>query len=112
LFVVFAHLLSVFATVLKPGGAKGLVAENLLLRQQLLILRRSRRRAPNLRAKDRLLLGFWSCFVSPRRRVRTAIILSPPASFVSSVHSSNVNIGSFSPQPASASRDRKARLPN
>jgi hypothetical protein len=55
LFVVFAHLLSAFAIVLKPGGAKGLVAENLLLRQQLLILRRSRRRTPNLRAKDRLL---------------------------------------------------------
>jgi hypothetical protein len=51
LLVVFAHLLSAFATVLKPGGAKSLVAENLLLRQQLLILRRSRRRAPNLRAK-------------------------------------------------------------
>ena len=77
LFVVFAHLLSAFATVLKPGGAKGLVAENLLLRQQLLILRRSRRRARNLRARDRLLLGFWSLFLSPRRRVRTAIILKP-----------------------------------
>jgi hypothetical protein len=51
LLVVFAHLLSAFATVLKPGGAKSLVAEDLLLLQQLLILRRSRRRAPNLRAK-------------------------------------------------------------
>jgi putative transposase len=81
LFVVFAHLLSAFATVLKPGGAKGLVAENLLLRQQLLILRRSRRRAPNLCAKDRLLLGFCSCFVSPRRRVRSAIILKPSSLF-------------------------------
>jgi hypothetical protein len=59
LFVVFAHLLSALGTLLKPGGAKGLVVENLLLGQQLLILRRSRRRAPNLRAKDRLLLGFW-----------------------------------------------------
>jgi hypothetical protein len=75
LFVVFAHLLSAFATVLKPGGTKGPVAENLLLRQQLLFLWCSRRRAPNLRAKDRLLLGVWSFFLSPRRRVRTAIIL-------------------------------------
>jgi hypothetical protein len=60
LFVVFAHLLSAFATVLKPGGANGPVEENLLLRQQLLFLRRSRRQAPNLRNKDRLLGGFWS----------------------------------------------------
>ena len=60
LFVFFAHLLSAFTTVLKPGGAKSLVAENLLLREQFLLLRRSRRRTANLHAKDRALgvLGF------------------------------------------------------
>ena len=77
LFVVFAHLLSAFAIVLKPGGAKGLVAENLLLRQQLLILRRSRRRAPNLRAKDRLLLGFWSCFAIKRGCIKGWLVSHP-----------------------------------
>ena len=81
LFVLLVHLVSAFATVVKPGGAKGLVAENLLLRHQLLILRRSGRRAPNLRAKDRLLLGFWSLFLSSRRRARTAIILKPSSLF-------------------------------
>jgi len=81
LFLLLAHLLSAFATVLKPGGVKALVAENLLLRQQLLILRRSRLRALNLRAKDRLLLGFWSSFLSPCRRIRSAIILKPSSLF-------------------------------
>src|SRR6266496_6555459 len=77
LFVELAHLLAAFATVLKPGRAKGLVAENLLVRQQLLVLRRSRRRAPNLRATDRLLFGFCSQFLSRRRLLRSAIILKP-----------------------------------
>jgi len=44
--VLCAHLLCAFATVLKPGGAKSLVAGNLLLRQQRLVLRRSRLVAP------------------------------------------------------------------
>src|SRR5438045_887541 len=53
------------------------LAENILLKQQLLILRRSRRRAPNLRPVDRVLLGFCSQFLSPRRLIRTAVILKP-----------------------------------
>jgi hypothetical protein len=53
------------------------LAENILLKQQLLVLQRSRRRAPNLRSADRFLFGFCSQFLSPRRLIRTAIILKP-----------------------------------
>jgi transposase InsO family protein len=42
-----------------------------------LVMRRSRRRAPNLRTADRVLFGFCSQFLSPRRLTRTAIILKP-----------------------------------
>src|SRR5713226_5005156 len=49
LLLMLLHLLSKLGKLLRPGGAKSLVAENILLKQQLLILRRSRRRAPNLR---------------------------------------------------------------
>src|ERR1019366_5195959 len=62
------------------GGTRGIravLAENLLLKRQLLVMRRSRRRAPNLRIGDRLLFGFCSQFLSPRRLVRAAIILKP-----------------------------------
>jgi len=48
LFVVFAHILATIARVLTPGGAKVLVSENLLMKQQLFVINRSRLRAPNL----------------------------------------------------------------
>ena len=69
--------MSSLGRLLRPGGAKALVAENLLLKHQLLILRRSRRRAPNLRASDRVFFGLGSLFLSRRRLMRTAILIKP-----------------------------------
>jgi hypothetical protein len=60
-----------------PGGAKAIVAESLLMKQQLLVINRSRQRAPNLSALDRFLLGFWSLFLSPHHILRAAVIVKP-----------------------------------
>jgi len=60
---MLAHLLATLAKLLGPGGAKAIVVDSLLMKQQLLIINRSRRRAPNLTPIDRLLLGFWSLFL-------------------------------------------------
>src|SRR3984885_2021573 len=46
LVVLFIHLIASLARLLRPGGARSLVAESLLLKHQLLILNRSRQRAP------------------------------------------------------------------
>jgi len=54
------HLVVAVAKLCGPGGVRGLIAENLVLKQQLIVLRRARRRAPNLTRRDRLLCGFWS----------------------------------------------------
>ncbi len=75
--VLLVHLLVGLIVLLRPDGIRSVLAQNLLLKQQLLILRRSRRRAPNLRTTERLLLGFCSLLLSPGRLVRTAIILKP-----------------------------------
>src|SRR5258707_11799690 len=75
--LILLHLLSKLGKLIRPGGAKSLVAENIVLKQQLLILRRSRRRAPNLRSADRVLFGLCSQLLSPRRLLRSAIILKP-----------------------------------
>ena len=75
--VLLVHLLAGLAVLLGTGGTRAVLAENILLKQQLLVLRRARRRAPNLRTADRLLFGFCSQFLSPRRLIRTAIILKP-----------------------------------
>ena len=72
LLLVLLHL-AVTAAKLCPRG----IAENLVLKQQLLMLRRGRRRAPNLTPADRLCGGFASLFVSPGRMRKLAIAFRP-----------------------------------
>ena len=77
LLVLLAHLLTTIARLLGSGGAKAVVADSLLMKQQLLVINRSRQRAPNFSALDRFLLGFWSLFLNPRHLRRAAIIIRP-----------------------------------
>jgi hypothetical protein len=77
LLILLAHLLTTVAKLLGPGGARAVVADSLLMKQQLLIIKRSRRRAPNLSALDRFLFGFWSLFLDPCRIQRAAVIIRP-----------------------------------
>jgi hypothetical protein len=58
LLVLLAHLLTTIAKLLGPGGTRAVVADSLLMKQQLLVINRSLRRAPNLSALDRCLFGF------------------------------------------------------
>jgi len=77
ILLLFFQLTRSLGMLLRSGGAKTLLAENLLLKHQLMIARRSRRRAPNLRSLDRLLFGLGSLFLAPRRLVRSAILIKP-----------------------------------
>ena len=70
-------LLTTLAKLLRPGGSRTVIAENLLLKQQLFIHSRSRQRAPNLTTQDRTLLGFLSLFMRPKRLARSSIIIRP-----------------------------------
>src|SRR5688572_15833055 len=76
LFTVF-HLVVMTAKLCGAGGVRGLIAENLLLKQQLIVLRRARQRAPNLTLSDRLLFAFGSLFISPGRFRTVAIGVRP-----------------------------------
>jgi len=76
IFLIF-HLLTTLAKLIRPGGSRAVIAENLLLKQQLIIHSRSRQRAPNLTSQDRALLGFWTLFLNPRRIARSAVIIKP-----------------------------------
>jgi len=71
------HTFSVISRLVRPGGVCSVVAESVILKHQLLILNRSRRRAPNLRISDRFIAGLCSLFVKPRRLARVAIVLKP-----------------------------------
>ena len=77
LLALLLHLLTTIAKLLGPGGAKAVVTDSLLMKQQLPVINRSRRRAPNLSALDRCLFGFWSLFLDPHRICRAAVIIRP-----------------------------------
>jgi len=64
-----------------PTGTNAVIAKNLLLKQQLLVATRSRRRAPNLSLPDRFLMGFWSLCLRPRRIAKTAVSIRPSTLF-------------------------------
>jgi transposase InsO family protein len=65
------------AKLARPGGVRSIIAESLLLKQQLLISRRSRRRAPPLTTIDRFVLGLTTLSVRPRRIAKLAAVLKP-----------------------------------
>ena len=77
LFLLIAHLLTTVARLLGPGGARAVVADSLLMKQQLLIINRRRMRAPSLTPLDRFVLGFCSLFLSLRRINQAAVIIRP-----------------------------------
>ena len=53
LLILAVHLLATIAKLLRPDGVRVVVAESLLLKHQLVISNRARRRAPNLNSFDR-----------------------------------------------------------
>src|SRR6266851_8939074 len=77
LLLTLLHLAVMTAKLCGPGGVRAVIAENLLLKQQLIVLRRARHRAPNLTLIDRLLCGFGSLFLSPGRIRKVAIGVRP-----------------------------------
>jgi len=75
--VLFLHLLTTVVRLAGPGGARSIVAESLLVKHQLLILNRSRKRSSNLRLSDRVVAGVCALLVRPRRLIRCAIVVKP-----------------------------------
>ena len=69
LLLTLLHLAVMTAKLCGPGGVRAVIAENLVLKQQLIVLRRGRQRAPSLTPSDRLLCGFGTLFRSQRRTI-------------------------------------------
>ena len=87
--ILFLHALTMVVRLVRAGGMRSVLAESILLKHQLLILNRSRRRAPNLRASDRLIAGLYTPFVTGRRLARAGIVMKP--STLLSFHRALVN---------------------
>jgi transposase InsO family protein len=63
--------------LLRPGGIKSIAAENLILRQQLIVLKRSGRRSPRLTQNDRMLFAILAHIIPHGRLRKLAIIVKP-----------------------------------
>ena len=77
IFTLFLHAIVVILRLVRPGGFRSVVAESVLMRHQVLILNRSRKRAPNLRASDRIIVGLCTLLMRPARFLRSAVVLKP-----------------------------------
>ena len=77
LLILAVHLLATIAKLVRPGGVRAVVAESVLLKHQLVISSRGRRRAPNLNSFDRFVFGLGSLFVTASRLPKLAVILKP-----------------------------------
>ena len=77
MLLLAVQLIVTLAKFMRPGGVRSVIAESLLVKHQLIISGRSRRRAPPLTTIDRFVLGLMVLFVRPRRIARLAAILKP-----------------------------------
>ena len=75
IFTLFLHAIVTIIRIAQPGGVRAVIAESVLMRHQVLIMNRGRKRAPNLRSFDRIIAGLCTltndetgaCFALGRR---------------------------------------------
>src|SRR5215813_14120942 len=70
IFSLFLHAIVTIIRLGKPGGLRSVVAESVLMRHQVLILNRGRKRAANLRSSDRIIAGLCTLLMRPGTSVR------------------------------------------
>ena len=75
--VLLVHLIVTIVRLAWPGGIRSVVAESVVVKHQLLILNRGRKRAPSLSAAKRIIAGLCALFMNPARVVRSAVVLKP-----------------------------------
>src|SRR6516165_1659962 len=66
--ILFLPLIVTVVRLARPGGLRSVVAESLLVKHQLRILHRGRKRAPNLSAGERFIAGLCTLFDEPGTR--------------------------------------------
>ena len=75
LALLLIHLIVTIARLFGPDGVRSIVAESLLVKHQLLVLNRSRERAPNFRQMDRVIAGLAALSPTRKRRPRISTLL-------------------------------------
>ena len=70
--ILLVHLIATLARLMGPGGLRSVVAESVLVKQQL-----PHSESLAARASDRILTGVCALFMRPARVIRSAIMLRP-----------------------------------
>ena len=71
------HLTVTVIKLLKPGGVKVVMAETIVMKQQLIVVNRHRKRAPSLATRDRFLFGLLAMLIGECRLQKVTVILKP-----------------------------------
>ena len=105
ILILFVHLIVTVARLTGPGGIRSVVAESVLVRHQLLILTRGRKRPPNLCTADRILAGLCPLSSAPRGLFVRLLFSNPPFCCVSTACSANGSTAScFRPNACRSSK--------
>ena len=108
ILVLFVHLIATVIRLASPGGLRAVVAESVLVRHQLLILNRGRKRAPNLHVFDRIIAGLCTLLMRPAPRCPLCHCSEAVyfAAFPSRPHQAKVPAAVFPKAPKSARSER------
>ena len=77
LLPIIWHIFTTLFRLLTPNGTKAIIAENIALRRQLLILSRKHKRSPNLTTSDRFIFAWCAGNLSVQRIIKNVIIIKP-----------------------------------
>ena len=72
--IMILHLTTTFTKLLGKGGVKAIIAENLLIKQQLIVLNRPRKKGPNLTTFERIAFALLSLIITPKRILKSCVI--------------------------------------
>src|SRR5215471_496784 len=76
-FGSFLHAIVFIIRLARPDGLRSVIAESVLMRNQVLILNRGWRRTSNPRSSDRIIAGRCTLLMRPARVLRSAVVLKP-----------------------------------
>jgi hypothetical protein len=78
MFTLFLHVIVILFRLARPGGFRSVVAESVVMRHQVLILNRDRKRAPNLLTSDRITARLCTLLIRPERVLQKYHLLFSP----------------------------------
>ena len=74
--LIFRYIV-LYLRLFSPSGMRSVAAENMVIRQQLITLSRSQKRAPRLTFFEKITFGLLVSMISAKRLAKIAITLKP-----------------------------------